>query len=237
MNDTQFEELVYLLVDGRVTAEMLYENFEQYVDRQLPIEGAPPGASLARAAFVVVGPELRIQSLVFFLVQFDAHGRPDKNFNVPLPYLARNAGSGPDLGHGQLPMACRGRCSVPWQANNLWDPALPGTRNPMDALVAAVQNNRLQLSLELVVELCDEISPEFSSEPSPAVHNTQIAELSVAHAQALVELQKKHDNALVQQREVLEAKIELYQAENQRLLEQLNSRDAKQTNFRGAARR
>ena len=46
MNDTQFEELVYLLVDGRVTAEMLYENFEQYVDRQLPIEGAPPGACL-----------------------------------------------------------------------------------------------------------------------------------------------------------------------------------------------
>jgi len=229
MRDSQFEEVVYLLDDGRVTSELMFETFEQHVDRQLPIDGAPPGASLSRAAFVVIGPELRIHGLVFFLLQFDAHGRADKNFNVPLPYLARNAGAGPDLGYGEIPMACRGRCSVPWQANNLWDPSMPGTKNPMDALVAAVQRNRLDLNLESFIELVDDAQPRDAS--------PQTTDLSAAHTVALLELQQQHEDALATQRNLLEAKIELYQAENRRLQEQLDSINATLSNPQGAAGR
>lgn len=202
-----------MFVDGQVAAELPYEAFEQHVDRQLPIDGAPPGASVCRAGYVIVGPELRIHGLVFFLLQIDDQGRADKNFNVPLTYLARNAGAGPDLGYGPVPMACRGSCSVPWHANNLWDPILDETANPMDALVASVARNRLELAPQASeVEVPDDTKFDVGA---------QIAELSAQHTATLMDLQRKHDEELAAQRDVLEAKIHLYRQEVERLKEQL----------------
>ena len=214
MTDSHFEEVVYLFVDGQVASELSYSAFEQHIERRTPIPGAPAGATLCRAGFAIVGPELRVHGLVFFLLQLDDSGRPDKGFNIPLPYLAKNAGVGPDLGYGRVPMACRGSCSVPWHANNLWDPTMDPAVNPMDALVAAVQNNRLQLN---PVPL-PEVSPA-----APAFDvGSQIAELSAMHTQTLLTIQRQHEEELLALREVLEAKLDLHQQEIVRLRRELS---------------
>jgi len=233
MRETQFEEVVYLLANGQVTAELPFATFEEHVDRQLPMVGAPPGASLGRAAFAVIGPDLHIKGLVFFLLQFDELGRPDKNFNVPLPYLARNAGVGPDLGYGPVPVACRGSCTVPWQANNLWDPSLAGSANPMDALVQAVQNNKLELDPQPFVERRADRAP--ASVSTDKLVAEQVAALTTAHDLKVKELENHYEQKLVSQREVLEAKIELYKLENQRLLAQLDGSGPAAGNLRDAA--
>ncbi len=209
MEDSRFEEVVYLFVDGQVAAELPFAQFEQHVDRQLPIEGAPPGASVCRGGYVLVGPELRIHGLVFFLVHIDDCGRVDKNFNVPLPYLAKNAGAGPDLGYGPVPLACRGSCSVPWHANNLWDPSVDDATNPMDALVAAVQRNRLGLTPQKTPRT-PIVSPRLGV-------GAQIAELSAAHTATLMDLQRQHEEELANQRELLEGQLERYRLEVERL--------------------
>jgi len=238
MRESQFEQVVYLFVDGQVTSELSYEDFELHLDRQLPIAGAPPGATLCRAGFVLVGPELRVHGLVFFLLQIDAQGRPDKNFNVPLPYLAANAGPGPDLGYGPVPMACRGSCSVPWHANNLWDPTLADVTNPMDAVVSAVQRNRLTLNpapIEPIVSA--ERAEDFQNDyrdgdkpepvtPQPVDVGAQIAEISAVHTASLIDMQRRHEEELATQRELLEAKIELYQQEIARLKDRLEETSA-----------
>ena len=215
MRETQFEEVVYLVANGQVTAELPFAAFEEHVDRQLPIVGAPPGASLGRAAFAIIGPELQIKGLVFFLLQFDELGRPDKNFNVPLPYLARNAAEGTDLGYGPVPVACRGSCTVPWQANNLWDPTLAGNANPIDALVEAVQNNNLELDPKEYVER--------RAAPEGAYDDSQIAELTATHQLEVQELRNHFEQKLASQRELLEARVELLKLDNQRLQAQLVS--------------
>lgn len=215
MEDSQFAEVVYLFVDGQVAAELSYADFEAHIDRQTPIHGAPPGACVSRAGFAIVGPELRVHGLVFFLLQVDEQGRPDKNFNVPLPYLAKNAGAGPDLGYGPVPMACRGSCSVPWHANNLWDPSVDEGTNPMDALVAAVQTNNLQL--EFTEQRVDENQPLEQR----ADMSAQIAELSASHTAQLLEMQRTHEDELAELREALEAKTELYRQEVRRLRDEL----------------
>ena len=215
MTDCHFEEVVYLFVDGQVTSELRYSTFEHHVERRTAIRGAPAGATLCRAGFAVVGPELRVHGLVFFLLQLDDAGRPDKDFNIPLPYLAKNAGPGPDLGYGRVPMACRGSCSVPWHANNLWDPTMDPAANPMDALVAAVQNNRLQLN---PVPL-----PEVSAEPVAFDVGHQIAELSAMHTQTLLTIQHQHEEELSALRDILQAKLEVHQQEIVRLRRELSA--------------
>ena len=52
------------------------------------------------AAFAVVGAALALRSVVFFTFKVDEEGTVDPSFNLPLRYLADNAGPGPDLGTG-----------------------------------------------------------------------------------------------------------------------------------------
>ncbi len=112
-------------------------------------------------------------------------------------------------------MACRGSCSVPWHANNLWDPSVDDVTNPMDALVAAVQMNKLELSIS-------ESPPGegYSYTPRPDM-SQQVAELSAAHTAQLLEMQRSHEEELVELRAVLEAKTELYRQEVRRLRDEL----------------
>ncbi len=227
MRETQFEEVVYLVANGQVTAELHFKTFEEHVDRQLPIVGAPLGGSLVRAAFAIIGPELKIKGLVFFLLQFDELGRPDKNFNVPLPYLARNAVEGTDLGYGPVPVACRGSCTVPWQANNLWDPALAGGANPMGALIEAVENNKLELDPKEYVDR--------RAAPAAIDESSQIAELTAAHELEVQELKNHFEQKLASQRELLEARIELYKLDNQRMQAQLAGQGLTPSNLQDAA--
>lgn len=227
MESSHFAEAVYLLVDGQIAAEMTYDDFETHIERQTELPGAPPTATVCRACYLSIGPELRILGLVFFLLQVDARGRPDRNFNVPLPYLAKNAGPGPDLGYGPVPMACRGSCSVPWHANNLWDPTQSDVANPMDALVLAVASNRLQFDPQPLNQAAE---VELAVDDPKAL----IEEMSVQHTRALMVLQDQHEAELAALREVSDAKLELYRQEVERLRAQLAQLQVPISGSRGA---
>lgn len=228
MESVHLAQVIYLFVDGQVSAEFSFDEFEAHIDRQTELPGAPARSSVCRAGFAQIGPDLRIEGLVFFLLQVDEFGRPDRNFNIPLPYLAKNAGPGPDLGFGPVPMACRGSCSVPWQANNLWDPTQAGTVNPLDALVAAVAANQLELDPQP-----QPISA--SGEASSDEPRAMIEALTVEHSRQLVELQSRHEDELSAQQQLMDAKLGLYRQEIARLRAELVELHTPTENLSGSA--
>ncbi len=102
-------------------------------------------ASVVHAAFVVVGAALSVRAMVFFIFKVDEDGLADPNFNLPLRYLADNAGPGPDLGAGAIRLACRGQCPVPWHSVNMWEPGAGPDGGSIDLVQKVVWRNRLGL--------------------------------------------------------------------------------------------
>ncbi len=102
-------------------------------------------ASVVKAAFAVVGAALSVRAMVFFSFKVDENGRADRNFNLPLRYLADNAGPGPDLGAGPIRLACRGKCPVPWHSVNMWEPVADSEHGSIDLVQKIVWRNRLGL--------------------------------------------------------------------------------------------
>lgn len=126
-----------------LAAEMRYSDFEALVEGSGTLDQF--AASVARAAYAIVGTGLSVQGIVFFQFKVDEEGKVDSAFNVPLRYLIENAGMGPDLGAGRIRLACRSQCPVPWHAKDLWEPAGEGDENPAHQLQKAIWRNRLGL--------------------------------------------------------------------------------------------
>ncbi|MEM7219088.1 MAG: hypothetical protein AAF515_12035 [Pseudomonadota bacterium] len=141
MNPEHFCQSVYLVDKGEPSTELSFAEFDARCVGKKPI-CAGGAARSQRAVLALVGPRLLIHGLVFFLVPVDAQGCVRSEFNVPLDYLVRNAGTGPDLGAGPVVMACRGQCPIPWHANDLWDPA-SGANDLYGQLRERVQTNAL----------------------------------------------------------------------------------------------
>jgi hypothetical protein len=93
----------------------------------------------------VVGAALSVRALVFFTFKVDENGLADANFNLPLRYLADNAGPGPDLGAGPIRLACRGQCPVPWHSVNMWEPLNDPEKGSIELVQKVVWRNRLGL--------------------------------------------------------------------------------------------
>ena len=102
-------------------------------------------ASVVKAAFAVVGSALSVRAMVFFTFRVDEDGLADPNFNLPLRYLADNAGPGPDLGAGPIRLACRGQCPVPWHSVNMWEPVNDPDSGSIDLVQKVIWRNRLGL--------------------------------------------------------------------------------------------
>ncbi len=102
-------------------------------------------ASVVQAAYVVVGVALSVRAVVLFTFRVDEEGTVDPSFNLPLRYLADNAGPGPDLGAGPIRLSCRGRCPVPWHSVNLWEPREGGEEDSVRLVQKAIWRNRLGL--------------------------------------------------------------------------------------------
>lgn len=134
---------VYEPDNNAVAMEMRFCDFEALVDGGGTLEQF--AASVARAAYAVVGTGLAVQGIVFFQFKVDEEGRIDPAFNIPLRYLMDNAGGGPDLGTGPIRLACRSQCPVPWHSKNLWEPSNEGEENPAQQLQKAIWRNRLGL--------------------------------------------------------------------------------------------
>jgi hypothetical protein len=139
------EEIVVLFAADStgVSSEMRFAEFEALVNQAATLD--EHAASVVKAAYGVVASGLTLRGLVFFQFKVDEEGHVDAAFNVPVRYLVRNAGAGPDLGMGAIRLACRGQCPVPWHARNLWEPQGEGDTHPAMLAQKAVWRNRLGL--------------------------------------------------------------------------------------------
>jgi hypothetical protein len=129
-------------------------------------------ASVVRAAFAVVGVGLALRSVVFFSFKVDEEGHIDRNFNLPLRYLADNAGPGPDLGSGVVKVACRGRCPVPWHSVNLWEPREGGDSDSIQLVQKAIWRNRLSLKPSAAIERTGDDTLELTESHTQFVQET-----------------------------------------------------------------
>ncbi len=142
---TGFEEIVLLFnPEGTaVVGEMHYRDFETLIDQSATLEAH--AASVVKAAYVLVGTGLAVRGVVLFVFNVNEEGFADPAFNVPLAYLVENAGAGPDIGHGPLPLACRGQCPVPWHGSKLWGSSGDGDEHAVMVAQKAVWRNKLGL--------------------------------------------------------------------------------------------
>lgn len=140
-----YEEIV-LLFDadlGGIDSEYTTDDFEALIGGGAAL--SQYAASVVNAAFAVVGVALSVRAMVFFTFKVDEDGQPDPNFNLPLRYLADNAGPGPDLGAGPIRLACRGQCPVPWHSVSMWEPVADPEQGSIDLVQKVVWRNRLGL--------------------------------------------------------------------------------------------
>lgn len=126
-----------------VESELRGEDFDALVQGAAGLEQF--AASVVRAAFALVGMALSVRSVVLFTFKVDENGVVDPRFNLPLRYLADNAGPGPDLGAGPVRLACRSQCPVPWHAVNLWEPRGSGDEGSIQLVQKVIWRNRLGL--------------------------------------------------------------------------------------------
>ena len=126
---------------------MFFSEFETLMSGGATLDAH--AASQPQAAYCVVGNGLVLRGVVLFKFRVDEAGVCDPSFNVPLRYLVKVAGSGPDLGSGPVKSASRGQCPVPWHAGNLWEP------NDLEVCLQGIQKriyrNKLKLRTSLGV--------------------------------------------------------------------------------------
>lgn len=130
-------DAIFFFREGRVVQEMMKSEFDALLDG---IVDAPDFAGRRiGAAYGQITDQLRIKSLIFFIISFDREGRVSADWNVPLNQLMQGADRGPDLGAGKIRLVCKSKCNVPWLQDQLWDPK-PAV---FQDLVQTVKENRL----------------------------------------------------------------------------------------------
>ena len=140
-------EVVYLFdSEELISDEVRYSEFNKLIQCEQTHPGlASAAAGLIRAAYCVVGNQLSLQAVVFFQFLVDDEGQVDPSFNLPLDYLARQAG-GFTLGERKIRKASRGQCPVPWHSVNLWEPESPKVIHDVQARIEA---NALELATQM----------------------------------------------------------------------------------------
>jgi hypothetical protein len=140
-----FQELVVLFdaTGSKIGFEMRLGQFNSLLAQKGTL--ASHAARVVKAAYTQVGAGLSVRGVVFFQFNVNEQGYVDPAFNLPLEYMAEHAGTGPDLGHGPINMACRSQCPVPWHGINMWEPAGEGKAHPAMLVQKSVWRNRLGL--------------------------------------------------------------------------------------------
>lgn len=136
-------EAIYVFSGNRVIREMLYHEFEAILDGYVPV---PDFANRQiRAVYVRINSHFFVVAAVFFLIEFDGEGFPDRRWNIPLGQLADNASNGPDLGAGAIRLSCASQCAIQWHQPALWDPNMASGKNNFSLIKKCVKANRLGL--------------------------------------------------------------------------------------------
>ncbi|WP_439888960.1 chromosome partitioning protein ParA [Pseudomonas sp. MBLB4123] len=222
------EAVMFFRERGGICKQMLFPEFEalldgvvnmpEFADRQL------------RVAYVVINPRLLIKAAVFFYLDFDERGAPDRGWNIPLQHLAEKAGRGPDLGAGPIRLACRSQCPVSWHQMHLWDPSLAPGQNDLALLRDAAKRNSLGLLVE--DETAQAVSPErlqmasedgwYASEGGKEAAAKLSEKLDQEHrlkTAQLIKQQRLRIASLSQQREEELAKLKLASEEQSKSLQ------------------
>ncbi len=138
------EVVMFLNAAEEIVDEYLFDDFEsELLTGEARLEAH--AASSAKAVYCVVGSGLTLVGAVYFLVAVDENGGLDQGFNLPLRYLARQAGVNGELEHGGVRLATRGKCAVPWHSLNLWEPTSMSSQELLEVLQQRVYRNRLKL--------------------------------------------------------------------------------------------
>lgn len=222
-NKPQMAEAVMFFSERGICKQMMFPEFEALLDG---VVNMPEFADeQLRAAFVVINPRLQIKAVVFFYLDFDEDGRPDRGWNIPLQHLAERAGRGPDLGGGPIRLACCSQCPVSWHQMHLWDPS----QNDLVQLRDAVKINQLGLLIEddnvqaVVVPERLQVAPEDKWYAPDAAREaaTQADQQQEQRAKAaqVIQQQRLHIASLTKQHD--EELTRLKQASEERLRELL----------------
>ncbi len=134
-------EAIYLFEGDQIIAELRYDDFRAKLLNNEQI--APFKDESVRCAYAAIGGGLTVEAVCLFLIQFDASGRGQADWNLPVRDLAHSSGSGPDLGAGPISLAGRGQCSVPWHNLRLWMPREPNLEGICRQIQATVTRNSL----------------------------------------------------------------------------------------------
>ena len=139
--------------DENLQDEMTFEDFERLLSGSILLESH--AASSLKCCYCVIGQGLQLAALVYFTLRVHENGVADLGFNLPLMYLAEQAGADVDIGHGGVRVASRGRCAVPWHSLNLWDAE-------SDDFISLLQKRifRNRLNLKHVISCGAVFSPE-----------------------------------------------------------------------------
>jgi hypothetical protein len=216
-NKPQMVEAVMFFSDRGICKQMLYPEFEALLDG---VVNMPEFADeQMRVVYAVINPRLMVKAAVFFYLDFDEDGRPDRGWNLPLQHLADRSGRGPDMGAGPIRLACRSQCPVSWHQMHLWDPSLAPGQNDLVLLRDAVKRNQLGL---LVEEDAPAVAPErlqvasedkwYAPDPAKEVAEQLAKKMDQEHrakTAQLIKQQRLRIASLAQQHEEELAKFKL----------------------------
>ncbi|MGQ7957343.1 chromosome partitioning protein ParA [Pseudomonas sp. SP16.1] len=217
-NKPQMVEAVMFFSERGICKQMMFPEFEALLDG---VVNMPEFADQQmRVAFVVINPRLLLKAAVFFYLDFNEDGSPDKGWNIPLQHLAERAGRGPDLGAGPIRLACRSQCPVSWHQMHLWDPSLAPGQNDLVLLRDAVKSNKLGLLVE--EESVPVVAPErlqmasedkwYAPDPAKEVAEHLAQKMDQEHrlkTAQLIKQQRLRISSLSQQHEEELAKLKL----------------------------
>ncbi|VXC28917.1 conserved hypothetical protein [Pseudomonas sp. 8Z] len=217
-NKPQMVDAVMFFSDRGICKQMLYPEFEALLDG---VVNMPEFADeQMRVVYVVINPRLLVKAAVFFFLDFDEDGRPDRGWNMPLQHLADRAGRGPDMGAGPIRLACRSQCPVSWHQMHLWDPSLAPGHNDLVLLRDAVKRNQLGLLVEeeaapaVVAERLQVASEDkwYAPDPAKEVADQMAQKMDQEHrakTAQLIQQQRLRIASLTQQHEEELAKLKL----------------------------
>ncbi|MDG2078054.1 MAG: hypothetical protein P8J26_00920, partial [Pseudomonadales bacterium] len=130
----------------KVLKEMLYSEFEAVLDG---VVGEPEFKNqTCQAVYLKIDMRLNIFGTVFFLIDFDSDGNPERRWNLPLAQLVDTAPMSASLNGKSVGITCRSQCQIPWHQDFLWEPDLSKGSTTLKTLVASIKSNRLGLLID-----------------------------------------------------------------------------------------
>ena len=236
-----------LFVDhNKVIKEMLLTEFEAVLDGV--VGESDFAGTTAHAVYLKINRRLEIIGAVFFLINFDAKGNADRRWNIPLAQMVETAAFGPELNGIQVRIASHSQCQIPWHQQDLWEPDLSIESNTLKILAASIQNNRLGLLVDDVVDQSPILTDVVSTQSNKATRDSVKSIDNHSHAADKQEREKErhsmaqnikkqrtyiaslkslHEQEMAAQRKLYSKDREMFLLANKKLQEQIETIELK----------